>query len=602
MCGIAGFCGFEDTSIGHARLERMRRSLAHRGPDASGLFLDEAAGAGLAHTRLSILDPTARADQPFHHTQRWTLAFNGEIYNFRALRTELESKGESFHTQSDTEVVAVLLARGGENALQRLEGMYALAFWDAQERTLLLARDNFGIKPLYLTTKAGPLAFASEVRTLIHGGWVDPTLSPEGVASYFQRGSSDPENPLIHGLRSLAPGSWLVWKDGATRAGTLPPIPLDSLHPQGDARAFRRTFLDSVQRHLTSDVPVALFLSGGIDSSAILAAIHASGHTPPTSLTLSFPGTPWDEAGEAAAVASRFDSPHRIRTLDPDREIIPWFRDHLVQQDLPSIDGFNVFCISRVAREQQFKVVLSGLGGDELLGGYPSFRNIPRMIRTSHLLRTIPGASGIAKKLLNIQGGRGRRLARFLEGPPTTDRAFAIYREIFPPSSIRHFGKILGLNLDSNCDAVPDHSSLFTRWGDDLRGAVSAIESTHYMGRQLLRDADACSMAHGVELRVPYLDVPLWKTTAQLPLDQRFESGKRLLSHALPELPDALFTRPKRGFTLPWNDWLDGPLQTEWEAVPREARSRCTTWYQRLAWISLIAWKHHLTLNSSSHP
>ncbi|NJK93095.1 MAG: asparagine synthetase B, partial [Blastochloris sp.] len=355
---------------------------------------------------------------------------------FKELRTQLENQDEPFQTQSDTELLLVLLAREGPSALSKLRGMFALALWDAQENKLLLARDSFGIKPLYHTTQSGSLAFASEIRPLLAGDWVSAELSPEALFYYLQNGSASPDLPLIAGVQALPAGTWLEWTPTGQRSGKLPPIPLDHQSPTATVQDFRQTLLDSAQIHLTSDVPVGLFLSSGVDSASLLAALRASGQQLPTSLTLSFPGTAWDEAPEASYLASHFGSPHIIRSLDPEQEIIPWFQHHLQNSDLPSIDGFNVYCISKVSREHGFKVALSGLGGDELLGGYPSFHRVPHLVRAGRLLQALPGMQSCLSSVFTLTGSRGQRLAEFFSGPPTSNRAMHTYRCIFPDNVV----------------------------------------------------------------------------------------------------------------------------------------------------------------------
>lgn len=584
MCGIGGYTGFGDEAEGRRRLEAMRRSLAHRGPDGHGLFVDAQAGAGLVHTRLSIIDPTERAAQPFAHSARWILAFNGEIYNYRELRRELESGGPAFRTASDTEAAAALLARHGPSSLPRLRGMFALALWDAHERSLLLARDPFGIKPLYVALQDGRLAFASEIRALLDGGWAPRERSPEGVAAYFARGSCDPRRLPVRGIQALAPGTWMRWQDGRLQSGRFQTIALDGESPSLGVRDFAQSLNDCIAAHLASDVPVGVFLSGGIDSSALLASLHAQRLPIPDSLTLAFPGTASDEAREAAALASHFGSRHTIRTPDLEREIAPWFREHLAAQDLPSIDGFNVACISRAARERGLKVILSGLGGDELLGGYPSFRNVPRLVCAARRLHALPGAARWSAALLARCGTKGRRLAEFLRGAPTPERAMDAYRRIFPDESLRTFGL-------TPPEPLPEEDDGFVQNGADLHTAVTRAEASVYLRHQLLRDADACSMAHGVELRVPFLDAALWNQAARLPPGLRYAPGKRLLARALPDLPREVFDRPKRGFSLPWDAWLSGALRREAETVPAEFRAHCTTWYQHMAWMAFTAWE-----------
>jgi asparagine synthase (glutamine-hydrolysing) len=590
MCGIAGFTGFYRKEEAVLRLERMRSSLAHRGPDGRGTFHDPAQGTGLCHTRLSILDPGERSSQPMVLEGRWVLVFNGEIYNFRELRTACMQEGETFRTTSDTEVLLTLLARKGPAALERLRGMFALALWDTREQTLLLARDVFGIKPLYHTTASEPLAFASEISALVSSGWLPLQFDPRGVSRYFQRGSCDPSCLPLSGVRALEPGTWARHGHGKVETGRFAAIPYETppLHATPDSLG--RIWKESVRAHMESDVPVGVFLSGGIDSAALMAALHGQDIPMPASLTLSFPGTSWDESGQAGIAAHHFGSRHIVRSVDPLRELPEWFQEHLDQQDLPSIDGFNVSCISRIASEHGFKVVLSGLGGDELLGGYPSFRNIPRIYRAAQLAAKIPLAPRAAAGILAQCGSKGRRLASLFQGPPTFVRAARIYRDLFDPDTLT----AMGLESREDWQGWPEGTSAVPFEITDLRSAVSALEVEGYLKNQLLRDADACSMAHGVELRVPFLDAPLWQEAAHLPPAVRYQARKKLLARALPGLPQEWFSRPKKGFSLPWETWLAGPLEDLWQDVPAQARPHCRTWYQRMAWITFTSWSKRL--------
>jgi len=595
MCGIAGFTGGDNPADALAKLGAMRRALDHRGPDAHGIYQDPAGGCGLAHTRLSILDPTERSNQPFHHKERWILAFNGEIYNFRELRAGLEDRGENFQTTSDTEVLATLLALGGAASLSQLRGMYALAFWDTRERTLLLARDPFGIKPLYLCHKGNSTAFASEIRALVAGGWAGRDLDPDGLSWYLRHGSAHPDRPILRGVHALPAGTWLSCGGNAVKRGVIDSIPVSLAPEDGSAEDLGAVFRDSVRAHLCSDVPVGLFLSGGIDSTAVLAAAAGAG-TGLKTVTLSFPDTPLDESTHAAANARRFGADPVIRTLDAVREIKPWFADHLGLQDLPSIDGFNTFCVARVARELGLKVVLSGLGGDELLGGYPTFRRVPQLMDAGKIGSAIPGVCWTARLLARYGRGRAGRLADFLSAAPTAWRAYKATRTVFSNAAADDLLNRMGYPIPPEKDDGP-HSA-----HTDIRHTVCQFEVDTYLLHQLLRDADACSMSQSVELRVPFLDLPLWRTAARIPADMRFQAGKRLLQAALPEMPAEVFSRPKMGFTLPMHSWLEGVLADRFSMVDRSLLPSADTWFQKMALISLTSWKQQLASGGPHSP
>src|SRR5688500_9168970 len=386
MCGINGILRLERASRSIDRDEVMRTHdhQASRGPDGSGTYFSSDGRVALAHNRLAILDLSAAGAQPMVRDDRYRITYNGELYNFRELRRELEAEGISFRTQSDTEVILALYARHGVSMLRRLRGMYAFALWDERAGSLFLARDPLGIKPLYYSTAGGQLRFASQVKALVAGGAVSRQVDPAAVAGFLVWGSIPEPMTLLSQVRALPAGHSLLVENGLCGAPVRHYDPSHAL--AGETLPLPEALADSVSAHLVSDVPVAVFLSAGLDSG-LVAALARRRQADLATLTVRFPGlrgTRHDEGPLAATVAERLDTRHREVELTAADLRASWPRA-LAAMDQPSIDGFNTFVISRVAHEAGFKVVLSGLGGDELLGGYPSFRELPLLMLAARL-------------------------------------------------------------------------------------------------------------------------------------------------------------------------------------------------------------------------
>ncbi|MFO0852017.1 MAG: asparagine synthase (glutamine-hydrolyzing) [Gemmataceae bacterium] len=576
MCGIAGLFMPGRDAVG-AALPLMTRCLAHRGPDDYGAEVQPAGGGwvGLGQQRLAIQDLSPAGHQPMRHppTGSW-ITFNGEVYNFQTLRAELEGLGDRFVGHSDTEVVSAALARWGPDAFRRFQGMYALAYLDAPNRRLILARDPAGIKPLYLARAGGGVLFASEVRGILASGLVKPVVDRGGMAGYLAYGSVQHPRTLFTGIESVPPGSWLEVRANDGRLTVGPPRVFWT-YPQADpvisraaaVDAVRATLDEAVRDHLIADVPVGLFLSGGVDSTVIagLAARH-SPHI--RSFTVGFSDHPdWSETEQAAATARRLGLRHTEINL-PEDEAVQATTDWLNHLDQPSVDGLNVFTISRAVRRQGVKVALTGLGGDELFGGYPSFRDVPRLWKAMKWVQPLPapvrrGLGTVAfatkshaarAKLADMAGGDGSLLSLALHR-----------RRAMSDRQLADLGLRAGaLGLDRHF-LPPGATDALALADDDPVWSVSVLESRYYQGNTLLRDADANGMAHGLEIRVPLLDQRLLDLGHAIPGPVRLPPGappKSLLRAAAAEYLQADQTdRPKRGFTLPVWRWMAGPLR-----------------------------------------
>lgn len=555
MCGIAGLLGmtFASDQIDQI-LRRMQTALKHRGPDDRGTYVSLDRQAALAHTRLSILDLSPAGQQPMSSSDgRYWITFNGEIYNFRQLRSQLEAQGEQFQSQTDTEVILKLYQRWGQLCLNHLRGMFAFAIWDDWEKTCFLARDPLGIKPLYYWKNGATLAFASEVSALLASGLPSVDLSLAGLYGYLISGSVPEPHTLIQGIHCLQAGHWLHWQAGNLNLAQywkiqFEPQPIAPVEAEAKVRA---ALVDSIQHHLVSDVPVGLFLSGGIDSCVILALAHQAQSQPIRTYSIGFEEPAWNEANLAQQVAQQFGSDHREYTLTAaiGRSLLPGFLDSL---DQPTIDGFNTFCVARLAHGDGTKVVMSGLGGDELFGGYRSFQHVPRLVQWGqHLQRLPPLKAGLGLGLSWSQSAKIRRVGDFLQQPPTIEAAYRSFRGIF---SHREACAIVRQYLPDQ--PLPDRPPPLAVMDHSSADEISHLEISRYLRNQLLRDSDVMSMAWGLELRVPLLDRDLLEAIAPIPSPLRLAAGKRLLTQAVPELPQWIVNRPKQGFSFPFDRWL----------------------------------------------
>jgi asparagine synthase (glutamine-hydrolysing) len=553
MCGINGILRLTEGAalIDRDELLRTRDAMTARGPDGAGAWISDDGRVGLASRRLAILDLSEAGSQPMASADgRFHLVMNGEIYNFLELRRELAAQGVPFRSRSDTEVVLALYAREGAGMLARLRGMYGLAIWDEREKSLLLARDPLGIKPLYLSTEGGCLRFASQVKALEAGGAVSRAVDPAGLAGFLLWGSVPEPLTIRRAVRALPAGHYLMIRNGAIGD----PVPQGK--PAVESLAPEAAIEDSVVAHLVSDVPVAIFLSAGLDSGLIAALARRHLPEPPATFTLRFDGlegTFRDEAPVAAEVARTLGTRHVERRMGRSDVAALW-RDALAAMDQPSIDGFNTFAVSRAAHEAGLKVVLSGLGGDEVFGSYPSFTDVPRLQRMARL-------PGLAFVLSRLSSGRPKLkgLARYGR---TLPGAYFLRRGLFLPEELPGLlGKDAAAEGLAGYDPVADAAKALAaangRAGDPWI-AVHELETARYLRNQLLRDSDWASMASSVELRVPFVDAWLRARLSAHGFDPARAMGKAALVRRLaPELPESLWTRPKSGFYIPVMDWLE---------------------------------------------
>lgn len=581
MCGINGIFayGADAPPVDAEELLRSRESMRSRGPDAADVWSSEDGRVGLAHRRLSIIDLSPAGAQPMRRGRN-VIVFNGEIYNYRDLRARLQSRGRTFTSQSDTEVLLHLYEEMGEAMLPELRGMFAIVLWDGDRRSLFLARDPYGIKPLYYADDGSTIRVASQVKALVAGGRVDTRFDPAAAAGFFLRGSVPEPFTTYRAIRSLPAGSFCrIDANGVTAprqyfsiAETLREATANACDVSEDERrtVVHDAVLESVRYHMVADVPVGAFLSAGIDSSAVVAFARESGATDLQTMTLRFEeyrGRDNDEAPLASLIAREYGVPHTIQdlTIDEFRSELPRI---FAAMDQPSVDGLNSYFISKAAAQTGLKVALSGTGGDELFGGYTSFRDIPRWIPITSVLARIPGMGEGVHRLTAALARRSRhinpKMGEIVRYGSTYAGAYLVKRGRFLASEL---AGVLGediaregvqrLNLLDLLEraVTPDPGTPFAR--------VAALESSFYLRNQLLRDMDWASMAHSVEVRVPLVDAHLLRRVAPVLVTRR-ERGKAILANApRPPLPAAVRERRKTGFTLPIREWLKAEGKTE---------------------------------------
>jgi asparagine synthase (glutamine-hydrolysing) len=519
---------------------------------------------------LAIIDPGPSGAQPMATPDgRHRITFNGEVYNYRELRRSLEARGERFTTGSDTEVLLRLLACDGPAALAQVRGMFALAWWDSESRTLIVARDRFGIKPLYVAATDRSIAFASEIHALASSGLVERSIDPAGILGFLAWGTVPPSLTYLAGVESVPAGSWMRWsQDGGRLVQPFADVASVYDRPHSGCTEFElreragAAVQESVAAHLVADVPVGVFLSGGIDSSAILSAASEAGATGLNTYTVRFD----DRSSEheyARLVAARFGATHHELVLDPSR-IVSDLPRIVMRLDQPTLDAVNAYYVSAAVAETGIKAVLSGSGGDEIFGGYPSFRRLPAAMRWKK--RVQPLAPAMTPIVASVLPERLiERWRHFMTGNGRMDAAYRTQRGLYMPAEVERLAgpALLDRWAGTTARVASAEASLFQGNASTLEGNVARLETRIYLASQLLRDLDVMSMAHGLEVRVPLVDHGLldavWPDLGAHPSLMR---NKRLLHETLKRpLPPEAVDRPKQGFTLPFARWIGAELQ-----------------------------------------
>jgi asparagine synthase (glutamine-hydrolysing) len=579
MCGIAAIFryGCNGERVDTARwLGVANRVLWSRGPDGSGTWVSEDGTMGLTHRRLAIIDLTPTGVQPMSTPDgRLRIVFNGEIYNYKELRRELESRGCRFLSTSDTEVLLHLYREEGADMVRRLRGMYTFALWDENNQGLFLARDPFGIKPLYYSNDGHTLRVASQVKAILAAGGTDTSAEPAGHVGFFLWGYVPEPYTLYKGIRSLPAGSTLWIENGGSKAEprafySLPEQLRQVADSQAsasevEAREHLETALkDSVQHHMVSDVPVGLFLSAGLDSSSIAALAARCSPGPLKTLTLGFEqykGTLNDETVLAGRIAEKLHCAHETRWMRRE-DFSPELPNIFTSMDQPSIDGVNTYFVSKAAREIGLKVALTGLGGDELFGGYPSFADVPKMVRLARPF----GFLGKTFRVVTAPVLRyftSPKFAGILEYGATTGGAYFLRRGLFmpwelpglmDPDMVREGWRTL--------DPVVNLNKTVTGLSSDHH-RISALETIFYMRNMLLRDTDWAGMAHSLEVRVPFVDVELIGAVGTFMNGFSGPTKKTMAQAVWDVVPQELLNRPKTGFSFPTRDWIAADMKTK---------------------------------------
>jgi asparagine synthase (glutamine-hydrolysing) len=564
MCGIAGivrqrrtegaFCGPDRDAV-----NRMLDAEVHRGPDGSGVYQD--ACAVLGHRRLSIIDLSDRGKQPMSNEDgSLQVTFNGEIYNYSELRSELIRDRHAFRSGTDTEVLLHGYEQWGiAGLLERLRGMFAFALYDVR-RGLIVARDRLGIKPLYYHSGSGVLVFASEVKALLASGVVPDERDRNALAGFLMAGAVPEPRTIFKGIRCLPPGHWAEWGNtengGALRIHKYwdldcPPCS----YADSDPAALRALLEETVEKHLISDVPLGVFLSGGVDSAGLVAlASRVREHL--VTLTVVFDEREYSESDAASDLAKRFRTDHReVRVTSADfQKELPAF---ITAMDQPTNDGVNSYFVSKAARQAGLTVVLSGLGGDEVFWGYKHYRWLQSgalMNRCPAPLRRLAAHAGF--EWGRLRGRDNWMRTAWLKSGGSSERIYLAMRGFFAPDRVARLMDMDRAELDA---AVEEHFGVLGAGEEASATAINYLEMKRYLHDQLLRDTDVFSMAHSIEARVPYLDhmlvERLWHTAPELKLGQGV--NKPLLVRAVND-PSVLAAgaRAKRGFTFPMARWM----------------------------------------------
>lgn len=585
MCGIAGII-LKPNSLSMnlaPKLHAMAQAMVHRGPDDEGIFVSSEGCIGFANRRLAIRDLSPAGHMPMaNDAQDVVITYNGEIYNADELRVQLEDYGYAFRSNSDTEVILRGYEQWGEQIIPKLRGMFAFAICDFRNGRknnpiVVIARDHLGIKPVYYYRSADAIVFASELKALFASGLIAREIDPSGLVGYLLTGSVPNPLSIYRHVSSLEPSKYLIIDTAqnlSLEAKCYWSLPKEIVSVSGIDEAVetcRELLLEAVRIRLVSDVPLGAFLSGGLDSSAVVALMRQATDGPIRTCSMVFEEAEYSEAIYAQAVAKAAGTEHFERVITYD-DVTREFDNILNALDQPSVDGVNTYFVSQTARQAGLTVALSGLGGDELFGGYPNtFREVPQVYRALRLAQHIPAGASVARSAISLLPGRARwsRIQDALEQPASLASAYMTRRGLFSPSEVRQLVTRDAWEEAANrfdpVSAVAQRAGFNERQGSDTFAWVSRAELRNYTHHQLLRDTDVMSMAHSLEVRVPLLDRQLVSTVLGLPawvkqLNSR--QPKPLLARAMRGLvPDIVLDRQgKQGFTFPFAIWLRGGL------------------------------------------
>ncbi len=542
MCGIIGQINVQ----GQQDFSLSLKKLHHRGPDGSGEWKNVSGNVYLGHTRLAILEPTPAGSQPMGDaSQKFNITFNGEIYNHLKLRKLLPDI--NWRGNSDTETLLELLAVKGLEALPLLKGMFAFALYNSEDNSVLLVRDRLGIKPLWIKFSDKSIAFASEVRALLPPGKVD--LNQRTLSEYLSFGHFSNNCEIVDGLFSIPPAGWMkIAADGNILKGNWWPVKKISTSEKSGKENYKNRVnilvTKSIEEHLISDVGIGAFLSGGIDSSIITMVAGKRLGKELKTFTIGFPQAAYDERKIAREVAMQAGSDHYELEIS-EFDCVDWVKEAVQNLDLPSVDAINTYIVAKAVRKTGLKVALSGLGGDEIFGGYPSFSKVPSL----KILNRLPPT--LREKLIEILP---EKIKQKIGG--TTD--FSAKDLTVASRRFTSVADLKSMGFENGIPFIPEIPE-----GMDKMGKISWAEIYGYMIPMLLRDSDQMSMAVGLEIRVPFLDHMLVEEV--LSMSQKYKKGfgaKPLLVEAFKiDLPGQVYNRPKQGFSLPMAEWILADLE-----------------------------------------
>ncbi len=574
MCGIAGILN-KSSAVSREQIKRMTDAMSHRGPDSEGFYQDDTLAFG--HRRLSIIDLSEAANQPFtDYSDRYSLIFNGEIYNYAEIKPLIADY--PFRTQSDTEVILAGYIKWGPGVLKYLRGMFTIAIWDKEEKSLFIARDRLGVKPLYYYHSDDQFIFASELRAILTAFNGKRKIDETAIAEYFRYQSIGFPFSPVDGIKQMEAGTWMRIRDGKIRTETY----WDPITNRFDFKfkdkkqveeKVKELMLQSVKRRLVSDVPVGAFLSGGIDSSAVVGLMVEAGDPSPKTFTISFDEADYDESRYAEIVAKKFNTDHTRIHLKPE-VMLEELTHALDAMDVPTGDGINTYIVSKAIHEQGIRVALSGVGGDELFAGYPIFLNYISLHQKRWIWSTPMFARTLAGGLLG-NGAKKDRIRQMIKlSSPAIENSYPIFRQLISPDTMHRLTNLNGSDQQTLSRQLISKRTELARL--PFYSQVTAAEYMGYTQQTLLKDTDQMSMAHSLEIREPFFDQDLVEFVMSVP--DHFKVPvypKSLLVESLkPMLPDEIVHRKKQGFVFPWKEWIKNELRSFCETHINEMAKR----------------------------
>jgi asparagine synthase (glutamine-hydrolysing) len=564
MCGIAGVVRFDEDSIDPGIIHRMTNAIGHRGPDAEGFFTEKEVALG--HRRLAIIDLSPSSNQPFvDNTGRFVMVFNGEMYNYQEVKSRITDY--VFHTNGDSEVLIAAYGKLGVDCLIDFRGMFAFAIWDKQEKEIFVARDRFGVKPLYYYLDRNKFIFASEQRAILASGLVKRKINENALQDYFSYQSICSPTAAIEGIEQLEAGMWMKVKQGNVDKEFYWDVSsrnanFDFQDNQKTKVHIRELLLQSIKRRLVSDVPVGAFLSGGIDSSVVVGLMTEASTQRPNTFNISFGEKDFDESPFAGIIAQKFKTRHERILLGPNA-CLDEMQNALDAMDSPSGDGINTYVVSKAVRQAGMTVALSGIGGDELFAGYPFFKRYLQMQQYSWIWKLPASARMLAGSF--IMGDKKERIRQLLQANSCSiDCMYPLFRQVVSPGELN---RLVSESIGADCTSVV-HKKLESEHKNILNlpflSQVSVAEYLGYTQHTLLKDTDQMSMAVSLEVREPFFDHDLVEFVLGIPdkVKNPIYPKSLLVESVKPLLPNEIVFRKKQGFLFPWSLWLRNELRS----------------------------------------